>query len=183
MSSKYLPRAALLALFATPYTFADDTASALLQLAEYQAQASTVSQHLEAAELFENDVFNSQEWERVASTHAENVKVHWPDGHITVGLEAHIHDLKGMFVYAPDTEVESRQVTIGQGQWTSVVSTLEGTFTEPMPTGNGQVIEPTGKRFKLNMVTMSHWDAMGMMDEKYLFWDNYALMKQLGLVN
>ena len=59
---------------------------------------------------------------------------------------------------------------------------MEGTFTQPpMPIGDGKTIPPTGKPFKLTMVTIGHWKD-GVMDEEWLMWDNQAFMKQIGLV-
>jgi hypothetical protein len=57
---------------------------------------------------------------------------------------------------------------------------MEGTFTKPMPIGDGKTIAPTGKSFKLNMATVGHWKG-DTMDEEFLFWDNATYMKQLGL--
>jgi hypothetical protein len=36
----------------------------------------------------------------------EDIVVHWPDGHVTTGIEKHIDDLKAMFVYAPNTQIK-----------------------------------------------------------------------------
>lgn len=49
-----------------------------------------------------------------------------------------------------------------------------------MPIGGGKTISPTGKPFKLYMVTIGHWKN-GVMDEEWLMWDNQAFMKQIGL--
>jgi hypothetical protein len=49
-----------------------------------------------------------------------------------------------------------------------------------MPTPDGKSIPPTGKAFKLVMCTVGHCKD-GVMDEEYLFWDNLAFMKQIGL--
>ena len=51
-----------------------------------------------------------------------------------------------------------------------------------MPIGEGQFIEPTGKSYKLTMATVGHWTDEGVMDEEYLFWDNHAFYKQIGLI-
>ncbi|MNY46578.1 hypothetical protein D3C86_1817700 [compost metagenome] len=58
---------------------------------------------------------------------------------------------------------------------------MEGTFSKPMPIGNGKTIAPTGKKFKLSMTTVGHWGKDGKMSEEYLFWDNQSFMKQIGL--
>ena len=69
----------------------------------------------------------------------------------------------------------------GSGDWTSVTGIMEGTFTKPMPIGNGKSLPPSGKRFTIAMCTVGHWKD-GVMDEEYLFWDNLTYMKQLGLL-
>ena len=137
-------------------------------------------QHLETFDELDFDVFTNQKWDRLKESHSEDITVHWPDGRITEGIEPHIEDLKAMFVYAPDTRITEHPVKIASGEWTSVTGVMEGTFTEPMPLADGTAIPPTGKAFKLNMVTVGHW-RNGVMDEEYLFWDNQAFMKQLGL--
>lgn len=80
----------------------------------------------------------------------------------------------------PDTRIKEHPINIGSGEWTTVLGVMEGTFTKPMPIGNGKEIPPTGKAFKLKMATVSHWKNV-TIDEEYLFWDNLAFMKQVGL--
>lgn len=60
------------------------------------------------------------------------------------------------------------------------MGTMTGTFTRPMPSGSGKTIAPTGKSFKLDMVTIGRWEGTTMAEE-WLFWDNQTFMKQLGL--
>ena len=138
-------------------------------------------QHLATFDELDFDVFTNQKWDRLQESHSQDIIVHWPDGTQTVGIDRHIEDLKAMFVYAPDTRIQEHPVKIASGQWTSVIGVIEGTFTEPMPLPDGTVIEPTGKSFKLQMTTIGHWNEDGVMDEEYLFWDNLAFMKQIGL--
>jgi len=137
-------------------------------------------QNLATFDELDFDVFTNQKWDRLSESHSDNIIVHWPDGSQTEGIERHIEDLKAMFVYAPDTRIQEHPIKIASGNWTSVVGVMEGTFTEPMTLPDGTVIPPTGKNFKLEMVTVGHWNN-GVMDEEYLFWDNLAFMKQIGL--
>jgi hypothetical protein len=58
-----------------------------------------------------------------------------------------------------------------------LIGVMEGTFTKPMPAGNGKTIPPTGKSFKLPMCTVGRWNDGGPMTEEYLFWDNATYMK------
>jgi len=85
-----------------------------------------------------------------------------------------------MFVFAPDTRIKEHPIKIASGDWTAVTGVMEGTFPKPMPIGDGKTIAPTGKSFKLPMATIGHWKN-GTMDEEWLFWDNQAFMKQIGV--
>ena len=126
-------------------------------------------------------VFSKRDWKRFHESHADNVIVHFPDGHVTNGLKKHIEDMEAMFVYAPDTRITAHPIKVGQGNITAVTGVMEGTFTQPMPDGKGGFIKPTGKKFKIPMATFSIWKEDGTMSEEFLYWDNQTYMKQLGL--
>jgi hypothetical protein len=151
------------------------------KLEQYETAKKIADQQLATFDTLDFDVFTNQKWDRLRESHANDVVVHWPDGHQTKGIERHIEDLKAMFVYAPDTRIQVHPVKIASGEWTSVIGVMEGTFTKPMPTPDGKTIPPTGKPFKLVMCTVGRWKD-GVMDEEYLFWDNQTFMKQIGLV-
>ena len=150
------------------------------ELKKYTDDRETVGKNLETFDTLDYVVFTQQQWERLHESHSNDVIVHWPDGHQTQGIKKHIEDLKGMFVYAPDTRIKVHTVKLGSGEWTSVIGIMEGTFTKPMPTADGKTISPTGKPYKITMCTVGHWKD-GVMNEEYLFWDNLTFMKQIGL--
>ncbi|KXS32546.1 MAG: Uncharacterized protein AWT59_1315 [Candidatus Gallionella acididurans] len=150
------------------------------ELARYQMAEKLAKTEIAKFDTLDFDVFTNQKWDRLHESHSKDVIVHWPDGHQTRGIERHIEDLKAMFVYAPDTRIQEHPVKVAQGEWTSVIGIMEGTFSRPMPIGDGKTIAPTGKSFKLIMCTVGHWKN-GVMDEEYLFWDNQSYMKQIGL--
>lgn len=85
-----------------------------------------------------------------------------------------------MFVYASDTCIRQHPVKIGSSDFTAVIGIMTGTFTEPMPTGDGKFVQPTGKGFSISMCTVGHWKD-GVMIEEWLFWDNLTYVKQIGL--
>ncbi|MFO0551753.1 MAG: ester cyclase [Polyangiaceae bacterium] len=147
----------------------------------WQDEQQHVAQNLALFDDLDFNVFTHQRWDDLHKSHSKDVIVHWPDGHTTNGIDKHIEDLKGMFVWAPDTRIETHPIKVGQKDWTGVVGVIEGTFTQPMPIGDGKSIPPTGKAYKVTMATFSHWTKDGPMDEEYLFWDSAELMKQLGL--
>ena len=152
------------------------------ELKKYTDERSRIEKDLKTFDELDFVVFSNQEWTRLHESHSKDVKVNWPDGHFTVGIEKHIEDLKAMFVYAPDTSIKVHPVKIGSGEYTSVIGVMTGTFSKPMPIGDGKFIQPTGKKFSITMCTVGHWKD-GVMIEEWLFWDNAAFMKQIGLAN
>jgi predicted ester cyclase len=152
------------------------------ELKKFTDERAMTTQHLKTFDELDFVVFSNQEWTRLHESHSKDVKVNWPDGHSTNGIGKHIEDLKAMFVYAPDTNIKVHPVKIGSGEWTSVIGVMEGTFTKPMPIGDGKFIEPTGKKYSIIMCTVGHWKN-DVMIEEWLFWDNLTHMKQLGIAN
>jgi hypothetical protein len=152
------------------------------ELAKFTADKATVDANIKTFDELDFVVFSNQEWVRLHESHSNDVIVNWPDGHHTNGIEKHIEDLKAMFVYAPDTNIKVHPVKFGSGEYTCVIGVMTGTFTKPMPVGDGKFIQPTGKKFSINMCTVGHW-RNGVMIEEWLFWDNATYMKQIGIGN
>lgn len=151
------------------------------ELAQFRKEKALIEQRLARFDSLDFDIYSNQKWDMFSISHDENIKVYYPDGSITTGLHPdHIDALTPMFVFAPDTKINEHPVRFGSGDWTAVIGIMEGTFSQPMPIGNGKFIPPTGKKFKLSMATIGHWKD-GKMIEEYLFWDNQAFMKQIGL--
>jgi hypothetical protein len=145
-----------------------------------EVQAPEVEQNLKVFDTLDFDVFSNQKWDRLGESHADDIVVTWPDGHETKGIEQHIADLKALFVFAPDIAIKEHPIRFGSGSWTTATGVMTGTFSQPMPVGDGKTIEPTGDQFALGMVTVGHW-TNGKMDHEWLFWDNGDFMKQIGL--
>ena len=146
----------------------------------HESQAPEVESHLKTFDALDFDVFSNQKWARLSESHAADIVVTWPDGHETKGIDKHIADLKAMFVYAPDITIKVHPIRFGSGSWTTATGVMTGTFTKPMPIGDGKTIPPTGKRFAITMATIGHWKG-ATMNHEWLFWDGGDFMKQLGL--
>ena len=147
---------------------------------KHEKQAPKVERNLRVFDTLDFDVFSNQKWERLHESHSADIVVTWPDGHETRGIDRHIDDLKALFVFAPDIKIKEHPIRFGSGSWTSVTGVMTGTFTQPMPLGDGKTIPPNGKRFAIGMATIGHWQGK-TMDHEWLFWDNQDFMKQLGL--
>ena len=144
-------------------------------------QADVCRQRLQTFDTLDYQVFSHQEWNRLSESHANDIVVTWPDGHETNGIARHIDDLRAMFVYAPNTNIAVHPIRICQGDYTAVTGVMTGTFSQPMPSANGAAIPPTGRSYRLTMVTIGHWRGT-TMDHEWLFWDNHEFMRQIGLV-
>ena len=155
----------------------DSLKNIVLQLT---ASNDTIASHLRTFDTLDYEVFSGQQWHRFQESHAKNIKVYWPDGHVTEGLDVHLVDMKNLFVHAPDTRIKEHPIKFGSGNYTAVTGVFEGTFTKPMPIGNGKFIQPTGKAFKMPMATVGIWEN-GVMIEEHLFWDNQTYATQIGL--
>ncbi|GGH59870.1 hypothetical protein HNQ91_000728 [Filimonas zeae] len=168
------------ALFSQSHAQKENKAELLKQLQALTAANAEIAKNLQTFDTLDYTVFSNQDWSRLHESHAKNILVHFPDGHTETGLEQHIKTLAAMFVYAPDTRIKEHPFRLGNGNLTAVMGWMEGTFTKPMPIGNGQFIQPTGKAFRIPMATIGVWKD-GTMSEEYLFWDNKAYMDQIGL--
>jgi hypothetical protein len=150
------------------------------QIKELTAGDEMIARNLITFDTLDFTVFSNQAWTRLHESHADNIKVNWPDGHFTTGIERHIADLKSMFIYAPNTSIKQHTIHFGSGNMTCVTGVMTGTFSAPMPIGVGKFIQPTGKSFLLPMCTVGIWKD-GVMIEEFLYWDNQSYMNQIGL--
>ena len=154
------------------------TGSAVGGRAGSQTGADQCAARLATFDTLDFDVFSNQP--RLSESHASDIVVTWPDGHETNGIARHIDDLRGMFVYAPNTNIAVHPIRICSGDYTAVTGIMTGTFSRSMPTGDGKTVAPTGKSFRLTMATIGHWKG-ATMDHEWLFWDNHEFMRQIGL--
>src|SRR5258708_9340161 len=120
----------------------------------HEKQAPKVERNLKLFDTLDFDVFSNQKWDRLHETHAKDIVVTWPDGHETKGIDQHIEDLKALFVFAPDIAIKVHPIRFGSGTWTAVTGVMTGTFTRPMPIGDGKTIAPSGKPFAIGIATL-----------------------------
>ena len=73
------------------------------QIKELTKGNEMIAKNLVTFDTLDYTVFTNQQWTRLHESHSIDIKVNWPDGHFTTGIERHIADLKAMFVYAPNT--------------------------------------------------------------------------------
>ncbi len=137
--------------------------------------------NLETFDALDFEVFSRQDWARLGESHARNIRVHFPDGHYTDGIDKHIADMAAWFQWAPDLRVDAHPLRLAKDNLTAVMGVLKGTFSKPMPNGKGGTIAPTGKAFAIDMATVGIWNRQGTMDEEFFFWDNQTFYTKMGL--
>jgi|KBSMisStaDraftv2_1062788.scaffolds.fasta_scaffold29461_1 hypothetical protein len=138
-----------------------------------------VKQNLRNFDTLDFEVISKQKWDRLGESHSKDVIVTWPDGHETHGIERHVEDLKAQFTFAPDTQIKAHTIRLGVGEWSSVMSTVEGTFTKPLKLSNGSIISPTNRPFRITTIVIGHWTPEGVMDHEWLMWDTGSFLKQI----
>lgn len=142
-----------------------DTPAQSAQVPSSDAADAQEQQHLATFDDLDFNVYSGQKWDEFPRSHSADIVVHYPDGHTTTGLEAHLVELKPQFVFAPDTRIKTHPIKIAQGNFTAVMGVMEGTFSQPMPIGGGKTIAPTNKTFSLQMTTIGRWENGVMVEE------------------
>ena len=137
------------------------------ELKAYTEQEQLNQQRFKIMDEMDFVTYTQQRWEDIPHSHADPVKVTWPDGRETTSLDVHIEDMKKMFEIAPNTSIQEHPVKTANGDWTAMTGILKGTVTS------------TGKSFEITMVTVAKWDGLKIVEEQ-LFWDNASMSKQMG---
>lgn len=96
------------------------------QITTLTAGNEMITKNLTTFDSLDYTVFSNQEWTRLHESHAKDIKVNWPDGHIAIGIEKHIADLKALFVYAPNTAIKQHPIRFGSGEMTCVTGVMTG---------------------------------------------------------
>jgi predicted ester cyclase len=131
-----------------------------------------------------DDALMRSDFETFASLHAKDTIVHWPGRpEPTRGRAAHRAELESFMKAFPDSRVQNDPYPIGftSGEFMCFVSRLTGTFKGPMTGPDGRRIPPNGRTFDVPFSTVARWKD-GAIAEEWLFYDQYDLMAQLGLM-
>lgn len=149
--------------------------------AEPKSETERVQENLKRFDQLDFDAYSQRkDMKLFRDLHCPDVKVVFPDGRTTHGIDQHVTDINGLFNGTPDSRITAHPIAFGSGEWTATTGVLEATFSEPMKLADGKSIAPTGKKVKIPMATIARWES-GCIAEEHLFWDNAEYMRQLGL--
>ncbi len=146
-----------------------------------QKEHDQVQAHLKRFDQLDFEAYSERKnMQLFREIHCPDVKVVFPDGRTTQGIDPHVADINGLFNGTPDSRITAHPIAFGSGEWTVTTGVMEATFSEPMKLPDGKSIAPTGKKVKMPMATIAKWKN-GCIAEEHLFWDNAEYMKQLGI--
>jgi ketosteroid isomerase-like protein len=121
------------------------------------------------------------DWEAYGSVFAEYLLMVTPalSGTAT-GRDARVAFVQGIVDSFPDGVVEVQRY-FGKGDWACVEVLFSGTHTGPMPGPGGTEIPPTNKPVKWPYCMVMRFKD-GLVSELYEYYDQLALLTQLGLM-
>lgn len=153
------------------------------QVESFEAEKALEAKNVALYDEMDLVAFTGHDMKRIAEIHADDVVVYNPDGSVTRGMTPnHERELQWLFDTFPDIEINEHPIKFGSGDWTAGMSVTTGTFSEPMKLADGSEISPTGKPFKIRIVTLVRWED-GRIAEEYLFWDNLDWNRQIGIAD
>lgn len=71
----------------TPSVNQSEVDSLRNQIKTLTAGKAKIETNLTTFDTLDFTVFSNQEWTRLHESHAKDIKVYWPDGHLTIGIE------------------------------------------------------------------------------------------------
>lgn len=129
-----------------------------------------------------DDAWNKQDWETFEQRHKPDAVIRWPAQMPTHGVRAHREECVRIFNTFPDNHIDNRpyKTFFASGDWTCSIANFTGTMKGALVRPDGTHIEPTGKRFQLDLCVVARWHD-GQIVEENIFYDLVGMMQQLGI--
>ncbi len=141
-----------------------------------------VKQHLALCEKLNFEGANKHNEQIVRQIYDKNVLVRMSSGETITGIDQLLKFMMQMYKLAPDCKIVSHGIQFGSGDWTAVIQNMQGTFTGDLKTPDGKVIPPTGKEFKMEVLSLLKWKDNKIIEERD-YWDEGTFNKQIGVSN
>ena len=127
------------------------------------------------------ETFNNHDANKVVEYYAPEAILIDPSYHEPqTGRDAIRKDYEKLFRSFPDISV-SRQEFLNNGSSAAWEIKLSGTNTGPIETPDG-AIPPTNRSFELHASIFAELDSEGRYHRVRRYYDNFTLMKQLGVI-
>ncbi len=129
-----------------------------------------------------DDAWNAQDWRTYESLLSPSLIAHVAGDAEPHGREEHVARAKQYFAQFPENRVahEPPIALFAADGWTCSIARLTGKMTLTLKSSDGSTIAPTLRAFDVRFVAVCRWSA-GMIEEQYEFFDEKALLQQLGI--
>ena len=134
------------------------------ELQKYTDEKATIGKNIETFDTLDFIIFSNQEWTRLHQSHSKDVKVNWPDGHYTNGIERHIEDLKALFVmhrYGHQRTSDKTRVRRLHRRNRHHDRNIHQAHAD----WGRNSFNPRGKKYSIPMCTIGHWKDGVMIEE------------------
>jgi hypothetical protein len=159
----------------------EENARLRAELAGFKAAEAKVKANL-ALMRGADESMNARDWDRFREVHAADVHVTSPDSpEPQTNMDIHLNVVKAFTDAFPDHQIHlPYKAVFGSGDYICAVHENGGTFTEPWYLPGGQVLQPTGKKYTMTMVTVGKAKD-GELIEEMIIYDMSSMARQLGL--
>lgn len=130
-----------------------------------------------------DEAFNRRDWDYLKAAHHPDLVAHTAGGSGPLrGHDELSGMLNGMLGAFPDMRIgNDYPLQFGDGDWTTAMARVTGTFSGRIAKPDGNDIPGTGKPFDVWMVTNARWEDDKLVEE-WVFWDTMLLAEQIGLI-
>jgi hypothetical protein len=109
---------------------------------------------------------------------AESFEFHGPDGFDAdyAGLTEFFRSLRAAF----DDRSIRRGIIVAEGDYIACQTWIEGTFARPFTQSPAGLVEPTGGRVVMDLMSLFRFDDQGRLVEEFVRTDYRSFLRQLG---
>ena len=127
--------------------------------------------------------YNEQNWVAYQAFFAPGFRQYSFGSTVAQTLEQHVRVSQQFCDVFPDNKVEQDPylVAFSNDEWTCTIARLTGTMTGPFRVSASHVVEPTGRSFETQFVTMTKWSQDKVIEE-YAFLDFPGVLRQVGAI-
>lgn len=144
----------------------------------YVVMADDVVRNCRIFDALDFDAFSyHKDFELLRRIHSPDVVVTQPEGVQTVGIDDHVAYLDGFFVVSEVTHILAHITEFGFKNLSVGLSIFEGIVSPSALAFFPNAV--VGNKFRIRFLTFNEWLDNGSFNVEKLYWDNFALVRQI----